>query len=358
MELRRLRVGDLRIIAEAELDLAPRLNVIVGGNGAGKTSLLEAAFLLSHGRSFRSGSRDALVRQGSAGFQVYGEVASRAGVRRVGLGRTPAGMEARVDGATVGTGELVRNVAVLYFGPGSQSLIAGAGEERRRFLDWGVFHVEHAFLGDWRRYQRSLKQRNALLRSGQVGSALDAWDLELERNAVPLTAARQAYVDAWVPLLGEELAALLPELGKPAVRFSAGYDPDRPLSEVLRSRREQDAARGHTGTGPHRADWSLSFEGSLRREHFSRGQEKLCALACVIAQARLFAERAGEWPILGLDDVGSEVDAEHRGRVFAQLDGGAGQVLATATALSEWGSACATPERVFHVEHGRLGALV
>ncbi|MBN8728549.1 MAG: DNA replication/repair protein RecF [Xanthomonadales bacterium] len=358
MELLKLQVNDLRVIAAARLELAPRLNLIVGGNGAGKTSLLEATFLLSHGRSFRSGPRDALVRQGSAGFSVFGELDSRSGRRRVGLARGAAGPEARIDGATVGTGELVRNVAVLYFGPGSQSLIAGAGEERRRFLDWGVFHVEHDFLDDWRRYQRALKQRNALLRSGVSGGALDAWDKELERNAAPLVLARNAYFAAWIPLLQDRLARLVPELGEPTVRLHPGYDTARPLGEILREHREKDFARGHTGAGPHRADWLLSFSGSLRREHLSRGQEKLCAFACVMAQARLFAERLGQWPILGLDDVGSEIDAEHRERAFGLVAEGDAQILATATSRADWGLTGHAPDAMFHVEHGRVGALV
>lgn len=357
MELLRLRVSDLRIIAEAEIELAPRLNLITGGNGAGKTSLLEAVFLLSHGRSFRSGPRDALVRQGSTGFNVFGEIASRQGQRRVGLARSAAGAEARVDGIPVNAGELVRNVAVLYFGPGSQSLIAGAGEERRRFLDWGVFHVEHGFLEVWRRYQRALKQRNALLRSGSV-SGLDAWDNELERSAGPLVAARSAYFSAWTPWLRDRLARLVPELGEPSVRLNPGYEAARPLGEILRERREQDLARGHTGAGPHRADWVLGFEGSLRREHLSRGQEKLCAFACIMAQARLFSERLGEWPILGLDDLGSEVDAEHRGRAFALVAESGAQILATAMARADWSAFGFAPGAMFHVEHGRVGALV
>jgi DNA replication and repair protein RecF len=357
VELLRLRVSDLRIIGEAELELAPRLNLITGGNGAGKTSLLEAAFLLSHGRSFRTGPREALVRQGSVGFSVFGEVASRQGQRRVGLARGAGGAEARVDGLSVNAGELVRNVAVLYFGPGSQSLIAGSGEERRRFLDWGVFHVEHGFLDDWRRYQRALKQRNALLRSGAV-SGLGAWDIELERSAGPLVAARSAYVSAWVPWLRDRLAWLVPELGEPSLRLNPGYEVARPLGEILHERREQDLVRGHTGVGPHRADWVLSFDGSLRREHLSRGQEKLCAFACIMAQARLFAERVGEWPILGLDDLGSEIDAEHRQRAFSLVAETEAQILATATARADWSPAGFAPDAMFHVEHGHVGALV
>jgi DNA replication and repair protein RecF len=320
---------------------------------------LEAAFVLSHGHSFRAGGQDALVRHGSNGYTVVGELAraNTQAMRRVGLARSGSRLEAHVDGETVGIADLLHAVAVISFEPGSHELISGVSGERRRFLDWGVFHVEQDFLTHWRRYQRALKQRNALLRAQTSGSELDVWDGELARIGGPLTQMRQRYFDAFAELASETLAELLPELGVAGLEFSPGFDANRPLEQTLAERRERDLARGHTSAGPHRADWAIGFGGALRREHLSRGQEKLCALACIIAQARLFAAQAGEWPILCMDDLASEVDPAHRDRATSVIDSLPAQILATATEKSARVIPMGATAALFHVEQGRVKAL-
>ncbi len=163
MRIEQLRMRGLRCLSDVAIELDPAVNVFVGANGAGKTSVLEAVFLLSHARSFRAGAKDALLQRGAPLLSIFAELRHDDGrASRVGLGRSGVRWEARVDGENVAIGQLVRECAVVCFEPGSHALIAGAAEERRRYLDWGVFHVEHDFLPGWRRYQRALKQRNSL----------------------------------------------------------------------------------------------------------------------------------------------------------------------------------------------------
>lgn len=360
MQLSQLRIENLRLIEALDLDPAPGWNLFIGANGAGKTSLLEAAFLLSHGRSFRPAARDALTRRGSAGYAVYGELLkSNSDLDRVGVARMGGRLEARLNRETVAVGELMRHTAVLCFEPGSHELIAGASEQRRRFLDWGVFHVEPSFLAEWRRYQRALRQRNALLRAGAESAAdLDAWDHELGLAAEPLTRARQHYFAALQPFLVELSRELLAELGEPRLHFHPGFDAEQGLDAVLAAQRGRDRIRGHTGAGPHRADWSVAFESAPRREHLSRGQEKLCAFACVMAQARLYATTAGEWPVVGFDDLAAEVDFDHQRKMLAVLAASDAQVWVTATEESPVLSAIERPIARFHVEQGRVTRLL
>lgn len=359
MHLQQLRIRDLRLIERLDLTLNTGWNLFIGPNGAGKTSILEAAFLLSHGRSFRSGSKDALTRNGSSGYSVFGQLETAQGtVDRVGVARSGSRLEARHDGAPVTIANLLHRVAVVCFEPGSHELISGASELRRRYLDWGVFHVEPEFLNQWRRYQRALKQRNALLRADANDIQLDAWDHELVSAAEPLTAMRTRYCDRLKPIVHAQSGELLAELGAPQFLFQAGFDTADSLLAVLGSRRERDRARGYTSVGPHRADWSLAFEAAPRREYLSRGQEKLCAFACVMAQARLFAEISGSWPIIGLDDMASELDLDHRQRVFASVHGSGAQVLATGTELPHELSALDASVTRFHVEQGNVTALL
>lgn len=360
MNLQQLRINDLRRFESLQLDFGPHWNLLVGPNGAGKTTVLEAAYLLSHGRSFRTASRDVLVRRGCPGYSVFGEIthAGVPGVTRVGVSRDAGGLSARLDGATVPAGVLLRHAAVICFEPGSHALISGASEERRRFLDWGVFHVEHAFLAHWRRYQRILKQRNAVLRGGASIADLDLWDHELVGAAEPLTAMRERYFEAWRPLAAALLEDLLGELGAPVFALHSGAGSGKSLQETLRARRASDVERGHTSAGPHRCDWTLTFADSLRREHLSRGQEKLCAFACVMAQAQLYADTAKEWPVLCLDDIASEIDADHRRRVLGLVDRSGAQVLVTATQEPAAFADLDAPIRRFHVEQGEVTALL
>lgn len=359
MKLTTLRIENLRLIERLELDLVPGWNLFLGPNGAGKTTLLEAAFLLSHGRSFRTSAREALVRNGASGYSVFGGLQCESGsIERVGLARSGVRLEARLNGELVAAGDLLRHTAVLCFEPGSHELISGASEQRRRFLDWGVFHVEHDFLVHWRRYQRALKQRNALLRGPATDAELNVWDRELGLAAEPLTAMRRRYFAALRPIAEDLLVELLDELGAPSLHFLPGFDDAHSLASVLAARRGRDVARGHTTAGPHRADWALSFASGVRREHLSRGQEKLCAFACLMAQARLFANTEGDWPIICLDDLASEIDRNHLHKVVLILQASGAQILVTGTEEPEVFARLGTALTRFHVEQGHAVRLL
>lgn len=356
MFLSRLVVHDLRSLAAVDLEPVPGLNLLVGANGAGKTSVLEAIHLLSRGRSFRAGGDDALLRRGADGYSVYAETRDRQGRQhRLGLGHTAGRWETRVDGEPRPTlGELLAHCAVVCFEPGSHELLNGGAQSRRRFLDWGVFHVEQSYLDLWRRYQRALKQRNRLLRDGASAPELGAWEHELSTTAQTIDRLREAYVQAFAGDLAAEVARLVPQLGGVSVQYRRGWSDDVDLAEYLAVSRPRDLARGHTGAGPHRADWRLIFDAAPTHAHLSRGQEKLAALACMFAQAMRYVAEHGEWPVVCLDDLASELDASHRVRVLARLRETGAQTWITGTAPPDAGTA--PDARVFHVEHGCIHA--
>ena len=355
MKLERLRIRGLRCLSDVDLALGEGIHAFIGPNGAGKTSMLESAFLLSHGRSFRSGAKDALQQRGTASLSVYGEVRHADGrVGRLGLGREGSRWEARLDGRAASLGEVVSECAVICFEPGSHALIAGGAEERRRYLDWGVFHVEHDFLLAWRRYQRALKQRNSLLRAGEppASSLFEPWEAELAQTGHQIDVLRTRYLDSLRPHLVLSVAGLLPELGGVELRYRRGWAEDRDLFDVLAESRARDTGRGHTTTGIHRADWSIGYEHAPQREHLSRGQEKLTALGCLLAQAALYAEQKGEWPVVCLDDLASELDQAHQKAVVDQLLSAGAQVLVTGTELPA--PLRGLSAHVFHVEQGEV----
>lgn len=364
MLIQRLHVRSVRRIVEAELQPGAGFTLITGANGSGKTSLLEALHLLAHGRSFRGRVRDGLIRQGDPALQVFVEYRRRDAVHRAGVRHTGAAWEARFDDAPVAQlGELCRAIAVVSFEPGSHALVDGPGEQRRRYLDWGLFHVEHhgqgGFLQTWRRHARALKQRNALLRTGRPAlSQLDAWEHELAQHGELLTLQREHYVDELQAQLGPLLAHLLPAAGDVQLSLSPGWRRgEMGLADALLLARERDLAAGHSSVGPHRADLRIVLRDLPGREALSRGQAKLLALSLLLAQAAHLAAQDGRWPVLQLDDLGAELDRDHQRRVLQVLARSGAQVLVTGTEPSPAILDLQVPVARFHMEHGALRQL-
>jgi DNA replication and repair protein RecF len=154
--------------------------------------------------------------------------------------------------------------------------------------------------------------------------------------------------------LSEILSIFLPELGSVGLSLKRGWPDDQSLQSALVESRERDRFRGHSTRGPHRADWSIRFEKAPTRNELSRGQEKLCALACVLAQARVYAKLKGDWPVIALDDFASELDAPHQVTAMDMLESTAAQILVTG--IDEPTNSKFPPHasRTFHVEHGKV----
>lgn len=357
MQLTQLRISQLRCFQTVELELMPGLNLLIGPNGAGKSSVIEAVHLLGYGRSFRGRVRDGLIRTGAAHLELYAEWEDDTGrSRRAGLRHSGNSWEARLDGiAAPSLTELCAEIAVVTFEPGSHDLIGGGAEHRRRFLDWGLFHVEPTFLALWRRYARALKQRNALLKSRPAATALLPWDRELAEAGEVLTELREGYLNHLEPILAATAGEFLPELGLAQLEFQPGWKrAELRLADALLLSRDRDLALGYTTTGPHRADWRVDFAELSGREALSRGQEKLTALACVLAQARSYAQDRGGWPVICLDDFASELDFPHQQHVLSAVLSSGAQMLLTGTEIPVVLKELAIAFRVFHVEQKRI----
>lgn len=360
MRLEHLQLSRVRNIDTLDLELGARLNLILGPNGAGKTSVLEAAYLLGHARSFRSAQHAHLIQHGSDRLWVRGRV-QRADGRHteLALARTSTGWEGRVDRRSVDSlSEVLREFALVCFEPGSHVLISGPGRERRRFLDWTVFHVEPAYLEAARNYRRTLRQRNAALKRQGGDAELDSWDARLAEAGESLASLRGTHFGGFASELSQVLGAFLPELGEVRVELDRGWPQTVDLVESLARARRRDRQNGHTSCGPHRADWTLTFRQAPLVEHLSRGQEKLCALGCAFAQARLYAQHRGEWPVIALDDLASELDQAHQTLVVDALLAAGAQALITGIDVPSRLRDDEAAQRRFHVEHGRVRSLL
>lgn len=351
MPLLRLEVENVRCIERAALQLDPRCNYIFGPNGAGKTSLLEGVHLLGRGRSFRTRQTARLVRHGAAGLAVRGELDRSAGKHQVGVGFRQGQLSLRVDGRdAAGIGELAALVPVYVIDPKLHQLIEAGPSMRRRFLDWGVFHVEHNFLDIWRQYRRALGQRNAALKTRADPGTTDVWTRKLAELGERLDSARQRYVESLSEMLGGIGAALLG--GALEVGYRPGWRRGLSFEEALQRARDRDRTTGITSVGPHRADLDVRMRGASVDVAASRGEQKLVVAALVLAQVRLWEQSTGDRGILLVDDPGAELDAGALDRLMQEVGNVRAQLLVTGLSVGDLRPVSGYP--MFHVEQGRV----
>jgi DNA replication and repair protein RecF len=301
MTLRRVQVSDFRCLRAAELEFDPKFTLISGPNASGKTSLLESIYVLGRGRSFRTRRLDNLIRQGASRFVIYGEAGTE---HRTGLGieGSALGMRAKMGGDRVASlAELAAVLPVQIIDPEVHRLIEEGPSRRRRFLDWGVFHVEHSFVEKWQQYQLVLKQRNAALKTRQAAAAVSAWDVDLVRLGVSIHEARALYMEQLAPVAsGLQLS----------MSYRSGWSRELSLGEALKASWIHDQDAGVTQVGPQRAEITFRLDGAPVKDRISRGQQKLLASSLLMAQLSLFPNDAQVRPTLLLDDPAAELDSE------------------------------------------------
>jgi DNA replication and repair protein RecF len=351
MPLGSFRAERFRCLTSVELELDSAANLFIGPNASGKTSLLEAAFFLSRGRSFRSRRREALITHGQDDFIITGQAIGAAGPTPLGVRATRAGTEWHVGGAiAAGIPDLAERFPAQVIDPEVHKLLEEGPGRRRRFLDWGVFHVEHAFLPTWRRYHLALRQRNAALKQDAGDDDLAAWERELAASGEALAAQREAFLSRMAaPLTAIGLALLDQSV---TLVHHAGWDMDRPLLDALASDRRRDRRYRATQLGPHRGDIVVQVGGRPAKDHVSRGQQKLVAAGLMLAQLEIQEqERPGRSALL-LDDPAAELDRENLSRLMRVVQRARAQLWVT----SLRGDLEGLPDRirVFHVEHGSV----
>jgi DNA replication and repair protein RecF len=341
MRVERLRLRDFRTYAAADVAIGAGLTVLHGPNGAGKTNMLEALYFGCTSRSCRTANEREVVRFDAPAARVEVDTRDRDGdAHTLSVGFQPGEPKRlKVDGAPVERlSDSPARPLVSVFLPDRLELVKGAPSLRRAHLDQLVTALWPARAGNRAQYSRALAQRNALLarvRAGRVGDgALDAWDAELARWGIALRDDRAAAVER-VGARFPELAAELGLNGAAAVRYrprSRAQDAGA-LAAELRERRASDLERGFTQHGPHRDDLVLERDGRELKAFGSQGEQRLALLALLLAERAELADARGAPPLMLLDDVMSELDADRRALLVARLDDG-GQAVVTTTDLA------------------------
>ncbi len=361
MRLKYLHIRNLRHLRCVDIDFHPGVNLIHGPNASGKTTLLEAVHVLSCGKSFRTTQLGHTVSVQHRGFLVQGTLA-RLDDRELHLGVEfvkGRGLRMRAQGRVLQkASQLAAFFPVVAIHQESHRLITEGPAWRRRFMDWGLFHVEHErFFSTWKRYQKALKQRNRALRAGLGARDVQIWDRLLQEAGHEIDALRKQYAVELEHSFQFYLDRLLPDLGKLKCVYKRGWHEEMSLGRALKETLLQDLQAGYTHCGIHRADLELRIDGVAARQRISRGQQKLLVSALYLAQAALCRQATGRSCVLLIDDVASELDARRRRELLRLLHELEVQVLLTAAEPPEGildGMGEGFTLKMFHVEQGRI----
>lgn len=356
MPLVRLAIQQFRNIKACDLQLSPGFNFLIGPNGSGKTSVLEAIYLLGHGRSFKSTLTGRVIQNEQSELFVHGRFISEDDYE------LPIGINKQRDGSSevkIGgqSGQKIAQLAQilplqLIHTEGFELLTEGP-KFRRAFIDWGVFHTQPRFYEKWARLKRLIKQRNALLKSAAHYQELSYWDLELAELAETISQWRSEYVTQ-LKLVAEQICGVfLPEF-EVKIQYYRGWDKDTPYADILQKNFERDQQLGYTFSGPNKADLKLKINATPVEDVLSRGQLKLMVCALRLAQGQHLTNTTGKQCIYLIDDFASELDSQRRGRLAEYLKQTQAQVFVSSITASHIAEMQSENSRMFHVEHGKI----
>ena len=363
--LARVAITGVRNISKAELELGTGFNLIHGDNGSGKTSLLEALYLLGMGRSFRSHLQKPLISHEKSEATVFGQTLDgfTIGIQRPQRGQQSIKMGGK---AAESIAQLSHALPLQLIHSDTFQLLEGSPAERRSFLDWGVFHVEHQFIESWRRARSAIEQRNALIRAEASDAEIEPWSRELAISAGVIDLCRERYLNQLKPIL----AGMLELIGQPGdipleIGYWRGWEPESgSLSLQLQQSLSRDRRYGHTTLGPHKADILFTVSGRPVADVYSRGQLKVLISALKILQAKHLIQETGQAPLFLVDDLPAELDAGNRIKVCSLLGELKAQVFMTSIEpetlvpfVQHQAQSNGAEVALFHVKHGNIVAL-
>ncbi len=357
--LSQLQILQFRNLNKVLLSPATRVNLILGENGAGKTSLLEAIHLLGLGRSFRTRQLKNIVEYDNSQCQVIGKIAGRIPVGfQFDLQQ---GVQIRLNNAPLKKlSELASHLPLQFIPANCHEFFELGPRFRRKLVDWGLFHVEQSFLYHWQSYKKCLQQRNAGIRQHKTDPEIQLWDPYLVRHGEQLNDLRQSYLQQLLEAFQPIFCRICPEMAetKFTLRYLSGWPKDHSFADVLRQTLERDRALAYTRSGAHAADWSLRMDGADPAEMLSRGQQKLFYLAISLAQIELLMQCRQTETLLLIDDLSSELDEQHQQIVLTLLAEMPVQSFISSTNMALSRHLLAKEQHaVFHVKQGNLESI-
>lgn len=360
MKLDNIQIRHFRNLNDVVLNPSPSINVLLGQNGSGKSSLLEAIHYLGYGRSFRTLRNKNVVQYNQQKFTVFCKCSQGDSVFNLGISRS------LVDETVVSLNgkrsskiaDLVSLVPLQIFTPQSSEILVGSPKLRRRYLDWGLFHVEHGFLNLANNYTKSLKHKNALLRAAKHDEHQERqnsyWSSEVSRLGLELSLMRNNYLDRLKLYINSNLEQFIPEFNV-EISYYRGWEKGLTLHESLLKNFDKDKKNGFTSVGCHKADLRLRVDGIAVSDILSRGQLRMLMAALQLAQTQLLYKELNRTCIFLLDDVGAELDESKRELFIDSLLESNNQLFVTAIEKKQLEFMTKYKyKKMFHVEHGQV----
>lgn len=354
MKIHELNIKHFRNLSEVSLKPAEKLNLIVGLNASGKTSILEAIYFMAVGKSFRESAVREIIRRGEPQLQIVSRL-SGGPSNYLGMERSQRQTKMRWCGEEIKTqSELASILPIQLIHPESQKIINGTPKDKRQFLDWGVFHVKHSFREHWGRYRGALKQRNAALQQQASDDLIHQWDEILAGAGGQIHSLREEYLNLFQPVALEYCRKLV-DLQNLRFHYEKGWG-EIDLMDALKQNLPRDRRIGYTTQGPHRADLKI-MQGEFELERrASRGQQKLLAAALLFAQHDILDQEEERESVILIDDLPAELDEANRQRLMDLALSCGGQIFITLTHpdLLAFLDKKDTNLAMFHVEHGEI----
>ncbi len=358
MRLTQLSIKNFRNLADIQITPVQGINLIVGNNASGKTSLLEAIYYLSHIRSFRTQSVTDLILRQTPYLQLVANIStSDQQTIPLGIRRSRNKSEIRINKRTIKrVSDIAAHFPVLAIHPDSYKLISGSPSQRRQYLDWGVFHVEHGFFQSWKRFKKALAQRNASLKSKHNTSVCQLWNDEIHNSAHYIDHLRQQYFTNLTPYFCDLMKQFFPD-DQVDIEYKRGWSRDVDLLTLLQDNLHKERMKGYTQYGPHRADIIIKVNGQSAQTCISRGQQKLLVALMRLAQAKQFTESMKQTCVLLYDDLPAELDTNHRKLILSVLSKMNIQLFVTAIEKDQINLSAWEIKKMFHVEHGKISSV-
>jgi DNA replication and repair protein RecF len=352
--LQHLTCANFRNLSDLSLDFRSGLNIIYGNNGAGKTSVLEAIYYLFHGKSFRTNDKESMIAFSATTFSLFAKILQDLDTAVIGVSKLRYGNNTiKFNGEKIRSISQVANVLPVKFIPSiPQSLIVDGPKERRAYLDWGVFHVEHDFHKMWQDYSKAVASRNSLLKLKIVNSELTYWDEAIVHYGQRLHAHRINHLGEIVELFNGAGFVFANANAGIGFDYRSGWDDSVGLAKSLEQCRRKDLALGYTSVGVHRADLQLTYKGGLAADTLSAGQLKLLTYRLHLVQGMVLKSKLGKDPLYLIDDLGAELDVANMRAVLSMLADMRAQHIISC--LDKVDAAQMAGSTMFHVEHGAL----
>ena len=330
-----IRVQHIRAHRDYTLTIAPDVTVVMGSNGSGKTSLIEALYIALRGSSFKGSDKDILAH-GETWYRIdvtFDDGSSR--TVKFDAEKTAGRKQFIVDDKTYYRLPLSVKCPVVLFEPDDLRLLHGSPERRRRFIDHFIAQLDSPYQTTLRRYERALKQRNALLKRQASADEFFVWNLTLSEYGAVIIEKRRRFINRLNDHLNGMYRHIAQKDDRVSISYSGAYGESvqqRLLSE-LHHALQKDLALGFTTVGPHRHDILFDFNASSALTVASRGEVRSIVLALKFLEIDIIEQITGKKPIVMLDDVFSELDDERQRRLTTLTQ--SHQVIITSATGSE-----------------------